>query len=140
MDTIDTIIFEISKKGLRRSVSREAILRVIADSKQPISANDLKCALDIQGKRFNKTTVYRELETLKQLGYVRELLLRNDAALYELSGSHHHHLVCVACGDVRHVILKDSWNKEERRMERREGFKILDHSLEFFGLCKKCQQ
>lgn len=96
--------------------------------------------LGASGRRPNKTTVYRELEFLKKMGYVKELTLRNDVALYELSGPHHHHFVCVECGMVRDIEVKDeSFSCEERRLEREEGFRVLDHSLEFFGHCWNCR-
>ena len=101
---------------------------------------EIERRLAASARRFNKTTVYREIGFLKTAGYVTELALRNDMALYELAGPHHHHLVCVDCGTVRDIDFRESLGREERRIERREGFRILDHSLEFFGLCGNCQR
>lgn len=140
METTKRILDELKTKGFRRSAAREALLRIFEAAQSPLSVPDIERRLSSGPRSFNKTTVYREIELLKTAGYVSELMLRNDAALYEFAGPHHHHLVCVDCGTVRDVAVKEeSWECEERRIEKKEGFRILDHSLEFFGLCGSCQ-
>ena len=139
MKTLEMIIDELQSKGFRRSVAREALIRVLSEADSPLSVPEIERRLAKSARRFNKTTVYREIGFLKSAGYVTELALRNDMALYELAGPHHHHLVCVDCGTVRDIDFRESLDREERRIERREGFRILDHSLEFFGLCSRCR-
>jgi Fe2+ or Zn2+ uptake regulation protein len=125
---------------LRKSAARHRIQEVFKDSARPLSANEIRQRLEARGIVFNKTTIYREIETLKRIGAVKELFLRNDSAMYELSGTHHHHLQCVSCGDVRHVRLEETLEHEQRKMAAREGYTITDHSLEFFGVCAKCEK
>jgi Fe2+ or Zn2+ uptake regulation protein len=139
MEKTETILTELKSRGYRKSRAREAMLAILEASSSPLSAPDIEVRLLRRGHRFNKTTVYREIECLMEAGYVTELALRNDVALYELAGPHHHHLICVDCGDVRDIDSGESFADEERLIERREGFRILDHSLEFFGLCGKCR-
>ena len=140
METTKRILDELKTNGFRRSAAREALLRTFEAAQSPLSVPDIERCLASGPRSFNKTTVYREIEFLKTAGYVSELTLRNDVALYELAGPHHHHLVCVDCGTVRDVAVKEgAWECEERRIEKREGFRVLDHSLEFFGLCGSCQ-
>lgn len=135
-----SVLGELSSRGFRMSRTREAIVSILAEAKTPLSVPQILSALGETGSRPNKTTVYRELEFLKAQGFAKELTLRNDIALYELAGAHHHHLVCVDCGDVRDIAVGDEMiSCEERRIERKEGFRILEHSLEFFGVCGKCR-
>ncbi|QQR78022.1 MAG: transcriptional repressor [Candidatus Moraniibacteriota bacterium] len=115
------------------------MLSVLVSASKPVSVFEILDILSRKKRVFNKTTLYREMEVLKKEGYVKEVFFRNDTALYELVGEHHHHLVCTSCGDVRDVHLEESLECEERKLERREHFIILDHSLEFFGKCKECQ-
>lgn len=119
--------------------ARELILKALLCSSEPISAPEILRRLVDQGVSFNKTTIYRELEALRNSGSIREIFFRNDKALYELPGEHHHHLVCTSCGNVRDVAPRESFADEEKEILRRESFLVLEHSLEFFGLCRSCR-
>ncbi len=138
MKQVDDILQEIQQRGHRKSRSRAAVLYELAQAKKPISVQDLRLLFEEQNIFFNKTTLYREIETLQKLGYIKELFLRNDTALYEMNESHHHHLMCTQCGDVRHIVLEEGLHDEEKKIAKREQFIIQEHSLEFFGLCQKC--
>ncbi len=139
MKKANAILNNLREKGFRRSLAREEILSVLVSASKPVSVFDILEILSRKRRVFNKTTLYREMEVLKKEGHVKEVFFRNDTALYELVGEHHHHLVCTSCGDVRDVYLEESLDQEERKLERREHFTIFDHSLEFFGRCKRCQ-
>jgi Fe2+ or Zn2+ uptake regulation protein len=136
---IDHALEDILKCGFRKSALREMILASIASSDRPISAADIIGMLAKKGNACNKTTVYRELETLKKTGKIKEVFLRNDRALYELVGSHHHHIVCISCGDIRHIDVHEPAEWPCAGSIRKQGFKIIDHSLEFFGVCGQCR-
>lgn len=136
---IDGILSEMREKGFRKSRSREGILRTLAMSKNPLSVAMILDALKKEKAPFNKTTIYREIAFLVRLGHIKELQIRNGGALYEMDMSHHHHLVCTGCGEVRHIDLKDSLCREEGRLAKEEKFIIREHVLEFFGVCCKCQ-
>lgn len=139
MENKEEILMRLYQKGYRRSKSREVILSMLRDSKKPIPVQIIGEGAKEQGMSFNKTTIYRELEKLKREGYVRELLLQSGVALYEISGAHHHHLMCTECGDVRHIALEENLRSEEERIAKKENFVIQEHSLEFFGVCEACR-
>lgn len=137
-DAITRTLNLLHKKGFRKSVVRELILRTITLQHRPISAPEILDLLGKQGKSCNKTTIYRELEILKKSEYIKELFLRTDVALYELAG-HRHHIMCVHCGDIQHIQVTEPESQKNKKQAERLGYTILDHSLEFFGLCQKCQ-
>ena len=128
-----------AKRRVRKSMSREAILSIMKACHQPISAYGIMNILAQEKKVFNKTTIYRELENLKRLGVIKELFLRNDSALYELSGEHHHHTICISCGSIQHLAIDEPKEWLEKHFLKKEGFIVVDHSLEFFGVCRACQ-
>ncbi len=134
-----TLMTSSQNKHLRKSPARDAVLDILGNAGKPLPVSEIMASLANKGRSVNKTTVYREIETLKKMGSVREIFFRNDTALYECVGDHHHHLVCVSCGDIREVRLNESLEREESRLARRERFTILDHSLEFFGMCERCR-
>lgn len=136
---VEGILLAMQKRGCRRSLSRERILCFLEGAKNPVSVAEILASIKKERTSLNKTTVYREIALLADFGYVKKLMLQDDKALYEMDMSHHHHLVCVDCGEVRHIDLKESLCKEESRIAKKEQFVIREHVLEFFGVCRKCQ-
>ena len=106
-----------------------------------MSAFDILAKLHTQKLLANKTTVYRQLALLEEQGLIHTVRLSDRSVRYELLNekNHHHHLVCVKCNDVREITFKGHLDKQEKKIEKNKGFKILRHSLEFFGLCFNCQ-
>ncbi|MBM6838788.1 transcriptional repressor, partial [Clostridium saudiense] len=49
----------------------------------------------------------------------------------------HHHLVCNKCKKVFEV-QDDLLEELEERIEKTYKFRILDHSVKFFGICSEC--
>ena len=86
-------------------------------------------------------TVYRTVLLLEEIGIIFKLDLNDGCSRYELVHSEevhrHHHLVCNECKAVFEV-QDDLLDELEDRIENTYGFKILDHSVKFFGICSKC--
>ena len=71
--------------------------------------------------------------------------IRGDRAYFELAEpllSHHHHLVCVACGAIEDVRLDDDVealvDQSLAEAASRAGFTPLRHSLDLHGHCSDC--
>ena len=134
------ILSSLKERGYRFTKIRKAILDLLIKSSKPLSSLHLQKMLSEHKVAANKTTVYRELTFLKNQSVVRELRLGDNVKRYEMiSGDHHHHVICLSCERVEDVDLQKDLDAEEEAIEQHKDFKILTHSLEFFGLCKKCQ-
>ncbi len=119
---------------------RKAMLDLLTKSRQPLSSPDIQATFLRKKISVNKTTIYRELAFLKAQNMVRQLQFVDHAKRYEIMpDNHHHHIVCVNCKKVGHVELAKDLDEAERSISKTMNFKIMNHSLEFFGLCRKCQ-
>lgn len=137
MISAELILNNLKKKGLRQSRTRKLLVEIFTKSQKPVSAIDLLAEFNVPA---NKTTIYRELYTLVDQNVLREVDFGDGTKRYELaSDTHHHHLICSNCKTVEDIDLKTDLEKDEKDIENKTGFKISFHSLEFFGLCKKCQ-
>lgn len=131
---------DLKSKGHRITKARSAIIKILVGIKSPLSVTDLNSKLRSGGVAVNKTTLYRELEFLLAEKIVKEINLGEDKKRYELAGSaHHHHLVCINCQSVVDIDLTNDLSKQEGIIRKTKGFKVINHSLEFFGLCKRCR-
>jgi len=141
MKALEEILAELSKGGFRITRARRSIIEVLINSSLPLSAEEIIDALLRKKILANKTTVYRELTFLKDRAIVQEIqFLHERVKRYEVVfGSHHHHLICMECKRVEDVELEGELEKYEREIMRSRGFKVLNHTLEFMGLCEDCR-
>ena len=83
---------------------------------------------------------------LERSGVVNRISIRGDRAYFELAEpllSHHHHLVCVACGAIEDIHLDDELedlvDRNLAEAARRAAFTPLRHLLDLHGHCSKCE-
>jgi len=84
-------------------------------------------------------TVYRHLRLLQQRGLVRCRHLPSGEALYAPTERDEHHLTCVDCGATT-ALEHCPMAEVHLHGDQAANFQLLFHTLEFFGLCSKCQQ
>lgn len=126
--------------GHRTSNTRDILIDILQKSKKPLSVPELLLLLEKRNTVVNKTTIYREIEKLINHAVVKEIYFGNDKARYELTDrDHHHHIICVECKRVDDVFVNQNIESEQKTIAKTLNYKVLDHSLEFFGVCKSCQ-
>lgn len=142
MDHEAKIFSEMKRLRLRLTRTRRAFVAVLLGAATPLSASHILARLEQDGLRVNKTTVYREIERLEQLGIIVGVELGDRQKYYEYTlTAHHHHLVCTKCERIEDVAVDErALMVQEKAMAHEKHFRILRHSLEFFGLCWQCQK
>ena len=104
-----------------------------------LSGQDLHALLRQGPQPMGLATVYRHLRQLQQRGLIRCRHLPSGAALFAPVERDEHHLTCVDCGTTL-VLEHCPMQNVELHGEQADGFQMLFHTLEFFGLCNACQQ
>ena len=105
-----------------------------------MAAMELVDALDARGLSVNKTTVYRELEKLLLKGEISEVDFGEGQKRYEIThGDHHHHAVCTNCESVVELEIEPQLEQIQSSVAKQSGFRIQKHLVEFFGLCRRCE-
>ncbi|GCL42324.1 transcriptional repressor [Anabaena sp. FACHB-1250] len=121
-----------------RTRSQERILNLLKNIKHSISAQDIYVELRNDHQSIGLATVYRSLEALKLEGLVQARTLANGEAIYSLVQQDKHYLTCLQCG-ISIPIHQCPVHELERQLQTSHQFKVFYHTLEFFGLCNKCQ-
>ena len=125
--------------GLRKTKTRLAIFQALYDASSPLSTKALVKLFEREGFSVDKTTVYREMEKLVAIGALRAVQLTPRTTSYELGSlDHHHHFVCTSCDLITDVVFPEKSIEKTEALLEAEGLFITSHTLEFFGLCKKC--
>jgi Fur family ferric uptake transcriptional regulator len=139
-DPLAQLSRRLHEHGYRATGARRAILQELVGSYGHVSADELVALVNRRAPRVGRMTVYRTLELLQQLGFVRAIYLGGGAAHYVLlDDGHHHHLVCTRCDAV--VEFDDCLVQElEARLGERYNFRVQGHLLEVVGLCEACRE
>lgn len=126
------------EKGLPVTVQRRAILEAVLLRDDHPTADAIYEAVHTQIPQLSKTTVYRVLDTLVELGMVRRLH-QTGTARFDGNVRHHHHAICMKCGKI--IDLEDpSLDQLPCPSRKLQGFKIDDFSIHFSGTCPECQK
>lgn len=133
------LLENLKKRGYRITGVRKRMVEILGGTATPISADEILAKLKAEKMRVHKTTVYRDLYMLRDEGVVQEIHLGDKKRRYEIPADHHHHLVCIQCKKIEDVSLEKDLDGMERRIASLKDFKIISHSLEFFGLCSECK-
>lgn len=140
---IDKIKQQLQSQGYKLTPQREATLRVLLENEEDhLSAEDVFMLVKDKAPEIGLATVYRTLELLTELHVVEKMNFGDGVARYDLrtdnNKHHHHHLICVQCGAMDE-ILEDWLGPLEERLEQEFGFTVLDHRLDFQGICSRCR-
>lgn len=125
--------------GKRRTMSRQAVIKVIVDHHGHVSADDIATKVQKDFPSLDVSTVYRTLETLRELGIVDRVYFADGSTVYHLSDHRHHHLCCERCGLVQELPISALDNLERFLLEE-YGFESHQQPLGLFGLCASCRQ
>jgi Fe2+ or Zn2+ uptake regulation protein len=129
---------QLKTGGLKITPARLLLLDFLKHAKKPLSIKEIAKTLNKGGADL--VTLYRNIESLKNLKLVKQINLKGRQAYYELAtGKHHHHIICINCGKLEDVEVPEI--KLSKLFLKKRGFaEVADHSLEFFGLCVECSK
>jgi Fur family peroxide stress response transcriptional regulator len=119
------------------TVQRRAILEELVRRDDHPTADDVFAAVEGRIPGVSRTTVYRVLDTLVDVGAARRVAHPGAAVRYDAKVHRHHHLVCSRCGKVRD--LEDASLDALAPRTRVGGFEVHDYSVHFTGTCAACR-
>ncbi len=137
---LDEMIEALRGQNFRLTPQRLEILRILASSREHPSVEQV---FEEVRRRFPTTslaTVYRNILKLKELGQVLELGFAEGGNRYDGNRPFPHpHMVCIRCRRIMDPDVENLENLTER-IASSTGFKIVNHRLDFFGICPRCQE
>ena len=132
---------ELRDAGLKVTLPRVKILQILESSAtKHLSAEDVYKALIMANEDVGLATVYRVLTQFESAGLVMRHHFEGGHSVFEMTAvDHHDHIVCNHCGAVEEFFDEVIENQQEM-IAAKLGFKITDHSMYLYGICKNCQQ
>ena len=141
-DVYEIILQKLKEQGYKLTPQRKAVIDTILNNDHKhLNTEEIYDALKEKYPKMGLATVYRTLIVLDELGVISKINFDDGYIRYEIitdSNLHrHHHLICNRCGKVIEV-MEDLLDDLEKIVEQKYKFKIIDHNLKIYGLCKEC--
>lgn len=129
---------ELTNFGLRETKTRQMVLSLLKNAKEPITAEDIyKALID---EKINLSTIYRSLNSFLERNIITKEIRQDGKALYHyLQKEHRHVLICTTCN--KKIYLDNCPYQEiDKTIYVETGFTIKHHNIELYGLCKECAE
>jgi len=126
------------QEGIPVTMQRRVILEAVLKRKDHPTADQIYEEVQEQIPQLSRTTIYRVLDALVELGVIRRMQ-QTGGARFDGKVDRHHHLVCIRCGKI--IDLEDTaLDKLSVPRRKLKGFKIDNFSVHFSGICSDCQK
>ena len=136
MSELDSLTRRLQALGHKTTPARVGVIAAVLAQSGHFSLDDiLRTAHNV-----GRATVFRTMRLLTDLDILCRVLLEDGSLHYRVSRrvDHHHHLVCVSCGNVRD--LEDcAVGDLVRDLAAATDYDIQGHWLEFYGRCASCR-
>jgi Fur family transcriptional regulator, ferric uptake regulator len=127
----------------RYTSGRRALVELLADADRPLTVAEV---LD-RSDGLAQSSAYRNLALLERAGVVHRIVTDDEFGRFELAedltGHHHHHLICTHCGQVEDFTLpadlEDRLDDALHRVALTTAFTTDHHRLDLVGTCAQCR-
>ena len=130
---------ECHRRGVRLTTQRRVILEAVLERDDHPTADQLYEVVRDRIPGVSRTTVYRVLNTLVEIGAVRKLHHGGGVVRFDGNTARHHHLICRKCNKVIDVESEEL-NGLSLPDVGTEGFEIDDFSVQLIGTCAACRR
>ena len=134
----ETVLNLLRSQGLRVSTSRRTVLGTLFAAGRPVTAEEIAGGLGGRRTEVDLASVYRNLETLEELGVVRHFHAGHGPGRYVLAGDGDRaYLACERCGALEAVDAREVDSvRDEIRL--RFGFEVRFTHFPMVGRCDEC--
>lgn len=132
----------LAEHGVRYTNGRRSVVKALSEVDGPRSAADLAELVD---ESVPLSSLYRTLAVFEEVGIVAPHFSVKNLARYELAewlAGHHHHLVCIDCGNIDDIVIPGALEERVEGIVAEIGqlssFRASSHALEVEGRCSRC--
>ncbi len=137
-ERFELIINTLKNNGYKITPQRLAIVTILAGSEDHPSVEDIHEKLKKDFPTMSLATIYRNVLIMKSLGEVLELGFPDGRNRYDgRTPDPHPHVICIKCKKIVDPDL-ESLDEMKKEVALETNFTILNHRLDFFGICSEC--
>ena len=133
-----SMVSKLKEHSFRITPQRLAVLRVLAASEGHPSVERIYETVRQEFPTTSIATIYKTVNLLKQINELLEIFFPDGSNRYDgYKPFPHPHLICIKCKKIVDLDL-DSLDAMEKEVALETNFEILNHRLDFFGICNTC--
>ena len=137
---LDEMLQKLRQRNFRITPQRIAVLKILAFSEMHPSVENIHEKVKEDFPTTSLATVYKTVTLLKELNEVLELGFPEGSNRYDGNKPYPHpHLICTKCKKIVDPDLASLADMTEELVSD-TGFQIINHRLDFFGICPDCQK
>ncbi len=118
---------------------RFKILEVFLKTEKHVTVEELTRLLAQNGCALDPQFVRETLKLMCRFGFAHKSRFDNGQVRYEHRhlGQHHDHMICTKCRKIIE-FEEDQLEKLQIKIAADQGFHILQHRMEIYGICSDC--
>ncbi|MGF1472597.1 MAG: Fur family transcriptional regulator [Rubrobacteraceae bacterium] len=128
----------MQQRGVRVTPQRAHVWRLLAESGEHFTAEEIWEKVSRQLPGIELSTVYRSLEALRKVDLVADSRLPEGPRVFEARTSAHPHLVCVECGRIFHPEPDAGHRLLQALEDASEDFEVFEVHVVARGKCAGC--
>lgn len=139
-DRVQMLQRKLSDSGHRVTPQRIHVLRAMLQTDTHPTAEDIWEQVRRVSPSTALGTIYKTLDTLREMGEVLEIDSHDDSHHYDaVRPTAHPHVVCTRCGRIEDVDVPGLGSLPAQAAAA-SGFQIAEQRVTFYGLCRECLQ
>jgi Fur family transcriptional regulator, peroxide stress response regulator len=132
------MLAKLKAHNLRITPQRLAVLKILATSKDHLSAERTYEQVKKTFPTTSLATIYKTVALLKEVNEILEIRFSKNSRFDGNKPYPHPHVVCLKCNKIIDPELM-GLEKFTEEAAARTGFRLTAHRLDFFGICPGCQ-
>lgn len=129
----------LKENKLKVTPQRIAIFKILYNSTEHPSAEQIYKELQPTHPTMSLATVYKTLDTLKKSGLIQEFNVGEDCFRYDANVNTHPHMICLECHQV-FDLHTDKLNNLRTYVKDETDFEIIYEKVFFYGTCADCKK
>jgi Fur family peroxide stress response transcriptional regulator len=136
---LEQMLAKLKAHNFRITPQRLAVLKILAASAAHPSVEMVFEQVKRDFPTTSLATIYKTVTLLKALDEVLELGFPEGGNRYDGNKPYPHpHIICIKCKKIMDPDLM-SLEKFTQEATQKTGYRIVNHRLDFFGICPQCQ-
>ena len=121
------------------SRQREEIIKVVKDSYNHPTAEEIYMTVKAKDPAESRSTVYRNLGLLVETGMLKQISMKVGPDRYDYMRKPHSHAMCIKCGKVFDFEYSFEYERIGKAVKEQTGLEISTDGIAIEGICDSCK-